>query len=132
MIELFSEAIPMAILQIMFIIEARAASPIVLTSLIISALTAGFAAASVTYDFDTDPQRRLQEPEFYGFVPDSAIGRIVTLSLLILQSTLMLILRATATALLIKVGWTYLGIFMAGDLTLFFLSKLLRCDFFYW
>jgi hypothetical protein len=45
-------------LQIVFIIQARTVDPVVATSLLISALTAGYTAASVTYDFDTDPKRR--------------------------------------------------------------------------
>jgi hypothetical protein len=39
----------------------------------------------------------LHEPDFYGFIPDSNFKRIVALNLLVLQSTLMLLLRAIAT-----------------------------------
>eukprot|EP00518_Triparma_eleuthera_P014041 CAMPEP_0182474878 /NCGR_PEP_ID=MMETSP1319-20130603/26425_1 /TAXON_ID=172717 /ORGANISM="Bolidomonas pacifica, Strain RCC208" /LENGTH=626 /DNA_ID=CAMNT_0024675815 /DNA_START=157 /DNA_END=2033 /DNA_ORIENTATION=- len=132
MMELFSEAIPMAVLQIVFIIQARTVDPVVATSLLISALTAGYTAASVTYDFDTDPKRRLHEPDFYGFIPDSNFKRIVALNLLVLQSTLMLLLRATATALILKLGGIYLLAFIAIDMSLFFLFKVAHCDFLYW
>ena len=35
-------------------------------------LTTGFTAATLSYDFDTDPKKRAKNSEFYGYVPDSA------------------------------------------------------------
>ena len=122
----------MAVLQVMFIIEQGTINPVVATSLLISALTAGYTAASVTYDFDTDPKRRSSEPEFYGFIADTAARRIVTLNLLVLQSSVMLLLRATATALILKIGAGYLLGFIAMDLTLFLFFKLVHNDLMYW
>ena len=75
-IEMFAEAIPGAIIQLAAILsENGEASSIAITSLIASALTTGFVSASISFDWDTDPKNRLINPEFYGFIPNSARKR---------------------------------------------------------
>ena len=73
---MFAEAIPGAILQLAAILsEDGTASSIAITSLIVSALTTGFISASISFDWDTDPKKRLVNPEFYGYIPNRASRR---------------------------------------------------------
>lgn len=132
MIELFAENIPMCILQVMSILDSRSVSATVLTSLTISCLCAGYSSGTVTLDFDISPIRRKAESTFYGAVPDSVVKRLVMLSMLVLQSALLLTIRSTAFAFLIFLGQQYLWTFLACDLGLFFLYKIARNDFLYW
>ena len=65
--ELAAEAIPSVLIQISAIIDdPNDPSKMVLFSVIISALTTGFTSAQISYDFDTDPAKRIQSPDFYG------------------------------------------------------------------
>ena len=72
---MFAEAIPGVIIQLSAILSAGVASPAAIVSLAISALTAGFTSATISFDMDTDTMQRKNNPEFYGFVPDSARRR---------------------------------------------------------
>lgn len=77
-VEMFAESIPGAAIQMVAI--ATKGGPVAFAawaSLIISALTTGFTASTVSYDFDTDPDRRERMPEFYGYVPNKAAYRTV-------------------------------------------------------
>ena len=68
---MFAEAIPGAIIQLSAILSAGVASPAAVVSLVISALTAGFTTATISFDLDTDQVMRNSNPEFYGYIPDS-------------------------------------------------------------
>ena len=73
---MFAEAIPGTIIQLAAILsENGEASSIAITSLTVSALTTGYISASVSFDWDTDPTKRLVNPEFYGYIPNSARQR---------------------------------------------------------
>ena len=72
---MFAEAIPGAVIQLSAILSAGEASSAAIVSLIISALTSGFISATISFDMDTDTMLRMNNPEFYGFVPDSAKRR---------------------------------------------------------
>ena len=73
--EMFAEAIPGVLIQLSAILSVGQASTAALASLSISALTTGFTSATISFDMDTDPMQRKNNPEFYGYVPDSARKR---------------------------------------------------------
>jgi hypothetical protein len=73
-------------------------------SIIISACTAGFTAAIISFDFDVNPQRRRDEPGFYGYIPDSAGRRTAIFFCMIMNGALLLLLRSFSTALLATVN----------------------------
>ena len=101
-------------------------------SIIISACTTGLASATISYDFDTDPLKRLNNPEFYGYCPDEGGGRLRVFLLLFLNSTLHILGKTLSAALLATIDayflWAYLGV----DMALFLTFRVVRCDFFYW
>ena len=72
---MFAEAIPGAIIQLSAILSAGAASFAAVVSLVISAFTTGFTSATISFDLDTDTMLRKNNPEFYGYIPDSTKKR---------------------------------------------------------
>jgi hypothetical protein len=76
-----------------------------LGSIILSACTTGFTAATISFDVDVSPWRRHDEPDFYGYIPDSAGGRTGIFFCMIMNGTLLLLLRCLSTALLTMVDW---------------------------
>ena len=74
-IEMFAEAIPGVIIQLVAILMDGHASTAAIASLSISALTTGFVSASISYDFDVSPQKRLDNPDFFGYIPNDAKKR---------------------------------------------------------
>ena len=78
-------------------------SKVALGSIIVSACTTGFTAAMISYDFDVSPERRRDEPAFYGYIPDSAGRRTAIFFCMIMNGALLLLLRSFSTALLLMV-----------------------------
>jgi hypothetical protein len=74
-----------------------------LGSIIVSACTTGFTAATISFDFDVNPQRRRDGPGFYGYIPDSAGRRTAIFFCMIMNGALLLLLRSFSTALLMMV-----------------------------
>ena len=72
-----------------------------LASIVVSACTTGFTAATISFDFDVSPQRRRDEPAFYGYIPDSAGRRTAIFFCMIMNGALLLLLRSLSTALLL-------------------------------
>ena len=73
---MFAEAIPGVIIQLSALMFTTESIPYAaLASLAISALTTGFTSATISYDMDTDAMQRKHNPEFYGYIPDSAKTR---------------------------------------------------------
>ena len=104
-IEMFAEAIPGVIIQLLAILMDGHASVAALASLSISALTTGFVSASISYDFDVSPQKRLENPQLYGYIPNNARTRAALFVILMSISALMLLTRALVIALLALASW---------------------------
>jgi hypothetical protein len=103
-----------------------------LVSILISALTTGFSTATICFDLDVNPKRRRDEPSFYGYVPDSASRRTLVFLLMIANGALLLLLRSISTALLLMIGWRWACVYFLGDMGIYYVSKLLRGDFWHW
>ena len=72
---MFAEAIPGVIIQLSAILSDRSASNAAIISLATSALTTGFISTSLSFDWDTDPKKRAESAEFYGYMPNRARKR---------------------------------------------------------
>ena len=107
-------------------------SKVALGSIIMSACTTGFTAATISFDFDVAPQRRRAEPNFYGYIPDSAGRRTAIFFCMIMNGALLLLVRSVSTALLAMAGWRWIVGYLASDMGLYFTYKLLRRDFLHW
>jgi hypothetical protein len=129
--ELIFEALPGCVLQLYVLIktlrETGGVSKQALLSLAVSAFSAGFSSANITFDWDTGVQRRKDQPEFYGFIPDGTRGTVV-FGCMIVNGGLLLLARSASAALLMHVKSSYFLYYTLGDIALFFLQKAVRGD----
>jgi hypothetical protein len=131
--EMFAEAIPGVIIQLMAIAtDDGDVSRAAWVSLSVSALTTGYASATISYDCDTDPVRREQVPAFYGYVPANPTKRLIIFVSMMLVSACMLVIRSTTIVVLWLLGGRWVSLYVGADLLLYLLVKILRGDFWYW
>ena len=79
-----------------------------------------------------NPKRRKDEPAFYGYIPDSASARTMVFGCMIINGTLLLLVRSASTALLAMVGAKYVAAYYAGDMAVYFAYKGARRDLTHW
>ena len=89
---------------------------VALTSILISALAAGFTSAQITYDFDTSPVRRREDVNMYGMIPDNAQSRTFSFLCLIFMSSSMLIGKCLLLYVLNDWGAIWVVTFMLVDM----------------
>jgi hypothetical protein len=131
--EMFAEAIPGVIIQLMAIVTNKGnTSRAAWLSLAMSALTTGFASASISYDWDTDPVRREQVPDFYGYVPANPTKRSTIFVSMMFFSACMLVIRCMTIVVLGQLGGRWVSLYVGADLCLYLFVKILRGDFWYW
>jgi hypothetical protein len=131
--EMFAEAIPGVIIQLMAIATSdKDVGTSAWVSVAVSAITTGFASATISYDWDTDPARREEIPDFYGYIPSKASKRTVVFVSMLLFTAGMLLIRCTTIVLLGLMGGSWAFLYIGADLGLYFLVKTLREDFWYW
>ena len=105
----------------------------VVLSIIISACTAGFTSASMSYDMDVNPEARKTSPQFYGYVPDRASARTLIFGCMFVNSALLILIRSISIALVLLVkNKLWFVAYWLADMGLYFLWKLARGDFYYW
>ena len=78
-----------------------------------------------------DPAKRKESPDFYGYIPDGG-QRTVVFGCMVLNGALLLLLRSLSAVMLMLVQKRYFVIYMAGDMALYLLMKVLRGDFYHW
>jgi hypothetical protein len=132
--EMFAEAIPGVIIQLMAIAtsDKEDVGTSAWLSVAVSAITTGFASATISYDWDTSPAQRESAPDFYGYIPAKASKRSVVFVSMLLLSAGMLLIRCTTIVLLGLMGGSWAFLYIGADLGLYMLVKILRGDFWYW
>jgi len=130
--ELFTEGIPAVIIQVAAAVFRGNSSQMELLSLAISLVVCGFTSAQNSYDFDTDPVKRAQKPDFYGYVPDGSSARAICYSSLIAISSFMLIIKTLGLVLLSAVALDYIIYVFAFDIGSYLSIKIISGDFIYW
>jgi hypothetical protein len=132
-IEMFAEAIPGVIIQLMAIVTSdKDVGTTAWLSVAVSAITTGFASATICYDYDTNPDKREESPDFYGYIPAKASKRTVVFVSTLLLSAGILLIRCTTIVLLGLMGSSWAFLYIGADLSLYILVKILRGDFWYW
>jgi len=124
------ESIPGCVLQCYALLRTEEITGQAVTSLMISALSSGFAGAVISFDFDVSPANRKRAPAFYGYVPDGGT-RTIVFACMLLNGTLLLLFRSISIALLMSVGSVYFWGYWLIDVALYFALKLFRRDFHY-
>ncbi|GMH74475.1 hypothetical protein TL16_g06476 [Triparma laevis f. inornata] len=76
MSELFTEAIPGALIQAYAFLVRSNQSNAAIFSLIVSVFTSSFTASGISFDFDLDKNLRRFELNFYGYGPDGAKKKV--------------------------------------------------------
>jgi hypothetical protein len=133
MAEMFAEAIPGVIIQLMAIATSdKDVGTSAWLSVAVSAITTGFASATISYDWDTDPAKRGETPDFYGYIPANASKRTIVFVSMLLFTAGMLLIRCTTIVLLGLMGGSWAFLYIGADLGLYLLVKILRGDFWYW
>jgi hypothetical protein len=66
-VEMVGEAIPALILQSAILMAIANLSMVTVVSIVFSCLTIAYTSTTIAYDFETDPSRRRNDPEFYGY-----------------------------------------------------------------
>lgn len=136
-IELITESTPGIIIQLSAVLKtvdggSGSVTTAAYISLIISLLTTGFVSASISYDLDTNPQKRLIKPDFYGFVPDSARRRAAMFLNMILISGLLVLLKSGFLVCLGALGgMRYVWYFLGADILIYLGYKAIRGDLTY-
>jgi len=73
----------------------------------------------------------MENPEFYGYIPDGG-GRTLVFAFLLLNSSLLLLIRCLSGALLVLMGSGWFMLYMAVDMGLYLVQKVARGDFHHW
>jgi hypothetical protein len=86
----------------------------------------------MTYDYDCDPDKRRETPGFYGFAPDDGAKRTVLFVSMMLNSSILLLVRGAGTSLLMMTDVSYFVYYLSADMGLYLAYKLVRGDFLAW
>jgi len=139
-IETGTESIGGCVLQVYVILQGRGLGggfggdrfELALASALISALTAGWTSATLSYDYDSDPVMRKLFPAFYGYIPDKRLGRTMLLVCMTMNSALLLLVRSFGMSMLMLVKKRYFLIYLAGDMAQYLMFKVARGEFYHW
>lgn len=125
-IELVCESIPASVVQIYALIFAKDRKLGALASILVSAATIGFTSSMISYDWDTSPTNRSNNPIFYGYVPDKALHRAVCFLSMMTLSFSRVFLLTFSCALLAAIDVNWLLYYLGADTILFLLYKVLQ------
>ncbi|GMH78487.1 hypothetical protein TrST_g4778 [Triparma strigata] len=131
-IEVVFEAIPSSVVQIYALLLAKEKGLDAVVSVLISAATIAFTSSVISYDWDTSPEQRRKVPFHYGYIPDKATSRAICFLSMMSLSFAHVMLRTFSCALLVVTNKRWLLYYLAADMGLFFLYKIVRKDFFYY
>ena len=98
----------------------------------LSCFATSYTTTTITFDLDTHPTRRADNPEIYGFVPDDSKGRIFVFLLLFVVHATQTICKSVALSLLAETKGFWLLGYIAADWGLYLAYKALRGDLIYW
>ena len=133
-IELSTESIPGCVLQLIVYLEhgGSKSGTYALVSILVSALVTGYISSMISFDMDTDANRRKMYSNFYGYIPDDNDKRRRVFLLMMGISTLHNLNRSVGCAMLAltKTG-NLLVFFLVGEMGLYLFFKVVRDEFFY-
>jgi hypothetical protein len=104
-----------------------------LASIVLSAATCGFVAASISFDQDVSPSRRKNLPRFYGYYPNEALRRSALFLCSVAHSMLLLLLKGGSIAMLMVARKTRVWFaYFVVDITIFLCIRIARQDLRTW
>jgi len=127
-LDILTESVPSSLMQAYAFILSRHKSKIAATSILLSGAAIGFVATTITWDWDTNPKKRKEEPLFNGFIKNYPATRTLTFLSMLGISTTHALSRVLAMALVLVVNGSWLCLYLLADVVVFFLVKVLRRD----
>jgi hypothetical protein len=123
------ESLPASVLQMFALLKATTRSQAAIASIVISIMTTAFTATIMAFDYDLAPKKRAATPEIYGFIKTEA--RSLTLFLMFASTVSHVTNKVVACSLVAAVKPSLLFKFLAVDVALMAVFKVLRGDFIY-
>ena len=117
-------------LQTYALLESDRVSKSAVFSIFTSAAAIAFASTTISVDFDIDPSKRLHAPDFYGYMPDE--NRLLVFLLMCFMTISHVLMKILACSVLLRLSDIWFFLYMAGDMSLHLLFKLVRGDLRYW
>jgi len=131
--EVFSESIPMSIVQINTIFESEDWDVPIAGALFMSVLFVAEAVSYMTYMKDISEESRRSGTIFYGFVPLAGVRLLVVKWSMILLSFCQLLGKSSEMAILWVLGGKKLVFsVLGGEMVVYLIFKVVRGDFRYW
>ena len=133
MCEVFSESIPMAVIQVRNVLNLKEIDWIVCIALLFSVVFVSEAVTYTTFMKDISEESRRTGKIFYGFVPLSGVKLVVVKWSMYLLSFCQLLGKSFEIAILTQVGGKALAVgVLGGEMVVYLIYKLVRRDFRYW
>ncbi|GMI24152.1 hypothetical protein TeGR_g7569 [Tetraparma gracilis] len=124
--ELFFEAIPGLVLQLVALLNAEQKSKVAIGSILISTASTALTATTMLWDSDTDPGLRKASPEWIGIVPD--LSRGTAFAVIFLMSAFQVIAKAASIALLAATSASWLLGYVVTDHAAHLIYRVARSD----
>ncbi|GMI21527.1 hypothetical protein TeGR_g3935 [Tetraparma gracilis] len=124
--ELFFEAIPGLVLQLVALLSAKQMSQVAIGSILMSLASTALTATTMFWDGDTDPGVRKRNPDWSGIVPD--LGRGSAFAVIFMMSAFQVIAKAAAVALLALTNGSWLLLYGVADHVLHLIYRVARND----
>jgi hypothetical protein len=130
--EMVAESLPSAFLQVAVALSTGQLPPAVVASIMFSWGSTAYKTYSIALNQDTDLQLRRFYPSFYGYVPKRPSRRLLVSALLFVLCLAHIVGKTSAMALLFVTNRAYLFSYVAVDMGVYLLYKIVRGDFYCW
>jgi hypothetical protein len=135
-IEMVFESIPGSVLQTLVMLRiflrGGGVSKTAAASLLVSAVTTSFSSTVISFNYDIAADMRATQSDFYGYISNEPVAQATIFLTMMLNGTLLIAMKSLSAALIIAVGAKYYFWYLASDMALYFVQKLLRNDLWYW
>jgi len=99
-------------------------------SIFSSVFAIAFVSSTISFDFDIDPVKRLNTPDFYGYIPDTNRAKVFVL--MTVMTAAHVLMKVLGSALILRLNKVWFMFYMVGDMSLYFTVRVFRGDFRYW
>jgi hypothetical protein len=126
------ESIPGGLAQAVFLLDGGDWTTSAVVSVCLSCISTAFTVTTMDFDLDTNKGSRSKNPEFYGYMPDTAAGRFTVFMLLFVYHSALTLGNTLSMAVLARTSWLWLAAYLLADHYGLILYKLARGDLVYW
>ncbi len=130
--ELTFESIPGGLAQAIFVLNGGNWTAAAVVSVFLSNFSTAFTATVLTYDLDMNAGNRKNNPQFYGYIPDTTGERVLVFALLFSYHSAWTLGKTFSMAVLAQTNWMWLVAYLIADHFCFIIYKLARGDLIYW